>query len=326
MVAVLLSGCHCHVLAQQLSVSYDAELQTDLRGNSNLCNLLRLDVGHSFDGHWQLSAATLSIAQTRDEGLIDDLQGFSNLVADDQPLTLALAGISWTPNDRHSLFAGIRTINEDYFTSPVTSLFINSSCGIFPTLSFNMDIANYPLASMGVHYAYTAPSFQLQASAYNGQGYDRLTGAANVWRVTPRSDGLFCITQADWQRGHGHYYVGAALHTGVRREASARSALWAYTEQAVTARLSLIADYSHAFGHHSLCTDFAGFGGQYAWSRSMLGCFTEYAWFAHDAEWATELTCSHQLTPLLSLQASYQLIRHHAWLSVGLIRMSLRIS
>lgn len=329
---LLLTGWGHQLSAQQMGVWYDTELQTDFKGRSNYLNLLYLSADYPLGEHLNLSAATMSISKTRQESLLDDLQGFSNIEADNIPLTLAVASIGWKVNDRHSLFFGIRNVNEDYFTSPVTSLFINSSCGIFPTVASNMDIANYPVASMGLHYAYATPSFGLQASAYNGQAYDRVTGRDNLWRITPHSDGIFFITQGDWQQGKAHYYVGAAHHSGPlcvsagdSDEASPRTALWAYTEQALTDRLTLLADYSHAFGHSAQCTDFVGLGGQYAWQRSTLGVFTDYVRFRHDSEWATELTYKYDLTSILFLQASCQLIHHGSWMPVGLLRVSVRI-
>lgn len=325
LVSLLLTGYGHQLYAQQLGVWYDTELQTDFKGHSNYVNMLYLRADYPLSEHFKLSAATISISKTRSESLLDDLQGFSNIEADNMPLTLAMAGIGWVVDDRHSLFCGIRNVNEDYFTSPVTTLFINSSCGIFPTLAYNMDIANYPLASMGLHYCYSAPTYCLQASLYNGQGYDKWTGTGNLWRFTPQSDGLFMIAQGDWQMANGHYYVGTALHTGAHHTSAARSALWAYTEQELTERLSLIADFSHAFGHSSECTDFIGIGGQYSWRESTLGLFTDYVRLRHDKEWATELTYKYDLNSRVSLQSSCQLIHHGSWMPVGLFRMSVRI-
>lgn len=325
LVTALYGSSHQTLNAQEVGVWCDAEMQTDFKGHSNYVNLLYLNADYPLNDHLHLSVASISILKSREESLLDDLQTFSNIEADSQPFTLALAGISWSPADKHTLFLGIRNVNEDYFVSPITSLFLNSSCGIFPTLSCNMDIANYPLASMGFHYSYSAPTFCFQVSTYNGQGYDRLTGSANLWRVSPHSDGLFFITQIDWKRSTRHYFAGAAQHTGSRGTASGRSALWAYTEQSLGDRISFIADYSHAFGHSSQCTDFIGIGGQYAWSKSTLGLFSDHASFRHDSEWATELTYKYDLSSLFFLQASCQLIHHGSWLPVGMVRMSIRI-
>lgn len=322
---VILFSYSLELDAQQMGVEFDTELQFTPDGYTNYLNRLRLSADYAINEHLTLSAASISIAKSREESLLDDLQGFSNIEAEPQPLALSLLGMNWNAGERHSLFLGIRTVNEDYFVSPVTSLFINSSCGIFPTLSCNMDIANYPVASMGMHYSYTAPSYCIQASAYNGQAYDRWTGIDNIWRITPHSDGLFFISQVDWQQGKGHYHVGAAQHTGVSGGESAQTALWTYTEHSLTDRLSLIVDYSHAIGHSRLCTDFVGLGAQYSWSQSAIGLFTDYARFRHEEEWATELTYKFDLNSLLFLQASCQLIHHGSWQSVGLIRMGIRI-
>lgn len=329
----LYGSSHQMLNAQEWDVCYDAEIQTDFKGQCNYVNLFYLSAVCPLGAHLSMSAASISIVKTRDESLLDDLQTFSNIEADNQPFTLAVAGMSWKPNDQHTLFFGIRNVNEDYFTSDVTSLFLNSSCGIFPTLSCNMDIANYPLASMGLHYSYASPSFNFSASAYNGQGYERLSGAANLWRITPHRDGLFFITQAEWQQNKSHYFVGAAQHSEPLCKNSGRSidgtsaqtALWSYTEQSLTDRLSLIADYSHAFGHSCQCTDFFGFGGQYAWSQSTIGFFSDHARFRHESEWATELTYKYNLSSLLFLQASCHLIYHESWQSVGMLRMGVRI-
>lgn len=329
---VLSFSCSPKLNAQQMGIGLDTELQFAADGYTNFVNLLSLEVDCPVNDHLRVSAASISTFNTRSESLLDDLQGFSNIEADNQLLTLAVAGIGWSPNDRHSFFLGVRNVNEDYFTSDVTSLFINSSCGIFPTIACNMDIANYPLASMGLHYSYSIPKFCLQASVYNGQAYDQWTGRDNLWRVTPHSDGLFMITQGDWQMGAGHYFVGAALHSGPLCKssgpldsASPQTALWAYTEQSLTDRLSLIADYSHAFGRGSECTDFVGIGAQYAWSKSTLGLFSDYVRFRNDSEWATELTYKYDLNSILFIQPSIQLIHHGSWMSAGLIRVSVRI-
>lgn len=324
-VSLLMVAWMQQLCAQQLGVWYDSELQTDFKGHYNYANLLYLSADYPLGERFRLSAATMSIYKTRKEPLLDDLQGFTNIDADNLPFTLAVAGIGWQVNDRHSLFVGIRNVDEDYITSDVTSLFINSSCGIFPTLSCNMDIATYPLASMGLHYCYKAPSFCLQASVYNGQGYSRLSGSANLWRFCPHSDGLFGIAQIDWQRGKGHYYVGAAQHGGIGSEMATRSALWAYTEQTLTEQVALIADYSHAFGRSCDCIDFAGLGCQYSKGCSMLGLFTDYARFRHDSEWATELTYKLDLNKYLFVQYSFQMIHHGHWQPAGLVRVSLRI-
>ena len=328
----LYGSSHQILKAQEWGVWYDAEMQTDFKGHCNYVNLFYLSADCPLGEHLTVSAASISILKSLDESLVNDLQTFSNIEADNQPFTLAIAGMSWKPNDKQTLFFGIRNVNEDYFTSDLTSLFLNSSCGIFPTLSCNMDIANYPLASMCLHYNYTSQSLNFLASAYNGQGYYRLTGADNLWRITPRSDGLFFITQADWKKARGNYFFGAAHQSGhicessdVLDGASSQTVLWTYTEQSLTDHFSLIADYSHTFGRSALCTDFVGLGGQYAQGKSTLGLFSDYAHFRDDDEWATELTYKYDLNSWVFLLASCQLIHHEEWMPVGMLRLSVRL-
>lgn len=103
-------------------------------------------------------------------GIDGSRQGFSNIDEDNTTLAPAVAGLTFTSGGS-MLFAGIRNMNEDYFTSHFMSLFTNSSCGIFPTISANYRIANYPLASMGIHLERKIRELTIMASVYNGVGY-----------------------------------------------------------------------------------------------------------------------------------------------------------
>lgn len=322
---LLFAGSCQQLWSQTVGLDLDTELQVTPSGRANFLSLLYLNANCPMGRHLQWNAATISIVHTRRKSLVDDLQGFSNIEAGNQPLAPALFGLQYSFGEHHTLHAGVRNVNEDYFTSPVTSLFTDSSCGIFPTLGSNFDIANYPLASMGIHYAYATQSFGFQASAYNGRGYDRWAGHDNVWRVTPGRDGLFAIAQADLTHGNSHYFLGSCLHTGPHSERTATSAVWGYTEQTLGKHLALIIDYSHAFGRTTSCTDFAGLGAQWTAGQSVVGLFTDYARFRDDWEWATELTYKYELNAMVSLQTSFHLIDHDSWQPVGLFRVSISL-
>ena len=166
LVIATVSSCRC--FAQKLLINYTTELQSDFKKGANWVNLLRLDFSAPLGPSATLEAATLSTAKTRAESLANDLQTFSNIEEDNHPLAAAILGIR-QPMGNSSLFIGIRNLNEDYFTSPATSLFTNSSCGIFPTLSADYPIANYPVSSMGIHYELQHAQWSLQASLYNGK-------------------------------------------------------------------------------------------------------------------------------------------------------------
>lgn len=316
----------------ELGLELITEQQVTHEKEYNFANLLRLDASLPINSKAAFDIATISTFRTRNEGVGNDLQTFSNLDAENNALALALCGINWDINDHHTIFVGVHNMNEDYFASPVTSLFANSSCGIFPTLSANYDIANYPYASMGVHYRYTSESdgdsdgegsaknsslFTLNFSLYNGQGYRNFAGRNNVFRVCPKDDGLFALTQIDYKYKGSDYFLGICGHKTWSplpdpprngREKDMATTIWTYAEQRITRDLSLMAAYSHAFTSSAVCTDFAGIGGKYSLGKSDLGVFSDYARYTDASEWATEVTCKAELNSHFYIQPSAHFI------------------
>lgn len=318
----------------------------------NYVNLLRWNVGLPISRGWSFQVAALSTCMTADESLGRERQTFSNLDAGNVPFALSVGGVQWNQKS-HTVFLGVRNMNEDYFASPVTSFFTNSTWGIYPTLSCNMDIANYPFASVGMHYRYerrigtqtlgsaacrakagqepktSETSFVLQASLYNGTGYSHLWGRENVFRVCPKSDGVFGLMNMEYHRGKSSYFVG----TGIRGQhgQGVSAAPWVYAEQHVVGGLSLLAGYSHAFGKEVDCKDFAGLGLHYALPRAELGVFADYARFAdsdpqhsgHMNEWATELSCKVNILPHISLQPALHLIASNGFQAAGTVRLGI---
>jgi len=308
--AIALLGCSHQMTAQQESlrpsfeVEYTGELQTDFK-RSRLANLLQLCAEVPLSKALSFQVHSVSIASSDESPLADDLMGYSNLDAENIPFALSVAGLMWHINDRHSLFAGIRRMDEDYFSSDAIGLFTTSPCGIFPTISYNHDIATYPKASMGIHYAYDTENLCLQASLYNGLGYNRFTGRDNVFRICPKSDGVFGLAQAEYRHHDSHYFLGASTHycdlmgTADRRM---HSSAWFYAEQSLSSILTLLVAYGHAFNSDHPCRDFCGLGGNYALQRAEFGIFTEYTRIDGIDEWATELTCKLGISEYLSLQ------------------------
>lgn len=303
-----------HAWKPEVGMELTTELQATHTGDYNWANLLRLGASLPLHRDLSLEIGTLSACMSADESIGGDLQTFSNLDAPRIPLALSMLNLAWE-HGGHALYAGVRNMNEDYFCSPVTSLFTGSSCGIFPTISANYDVANYPMASVGVHYRLESSkgsngsrsSIVFQTSLYNGRGYNRFVGRENVFRFCPKSDGVLGLAEVAYNRSGSSYFVGTAVHSspsasGLGQQVSITP--WAYAEQRITDRLSLIAGYSHAFGRNAVCRDFAGLGGRYTWKRAELGLFSDYARFTEGDEFATELTCKITLTPHLYLQPS----------------------
>lgn len=279
--------------AQHLDLQYTTEMQTDFGRDFNWVNQLRLDFTANLSRHFGVQASTLSMAQTHEGSVLGDWQTFSNLDAGNTPLALAVMGVEWVTG-RHSFFAGIRTVPEDYFASPVTGLFVNSSCGIFPTLSAVFPIPNYPYAGMGLHYAYETTRLKAQANLYNGTGSGRITGRRNVFRVCPQSDGLFAIGDVEYRHGDSRYFLGASgvsTFGKVPGEGHEFLSLWTYAEQQLCPDVSLLVSLSHNFNSSAACRDFAGIGAKVDVGKAEMGVFTDLARYEEGNEWATELTC-----------------------------------
>lgn len=153
---MIISGCIATSMlqAQELSGQYTTEWQWDMNKNTNWVNQLRLDLSVPLGSDRNtIKAATLHLAQTG-ESVIGDWQGFSNIDADNMLASIAVLGFMHQWNSGH-LFIGVRNVNEDFFTSPITALFTNSSCGIFPTVAASYPIANYPFSGLTLYFDIT---------------------------------------------------------------------------------------------------------------------------------------------------------------------------
>lgn len=320
---LLAQGADSDSLRPSFGVDYTGEVQTDLK-KVRIANLLQLRANVPLSRNLSFQVHSISTLSTNEEPMAFDLQGYSNIDVYDFriPFALSVAGVTWQLNERHSLFAGIRRTDEDYFCSDALALFTNSSCGIFPVVSWNFPIATFPYASMGVHYVYDHKNLCLQASLYNGVGYYRFSGRANVFRFCPKSDGMFAIGQAEYRYRDSHYFLGASLHTKPKKKPSA----WVYAEQALMPNFTLLAAYGHAFGSGIACRNFCGLGGKYILKRAELGVFSDYVRVLDIDEWATELICSLHLTDFLQLKPVLHIINTNGTTKcVGLLRVDIGI-
>ena len=184
-------------------VDYTGEVQTNFE-RARTTHLLQLHADVPLSR--TLSVQMSSISTLSSKKLLDifEMQGYSNIETFglNIPFALTVAGITWQPDGRHSLFAGIRRTDEDYFCNDGLGLFTNSSCGIFPTISWNFPIGTFPYAAMGIHYVYDVEKLCLQASLYNGVGNYRFTGRDNVFRICPLSPDITLLA------AYGHAFGG----------------------------------------------------------------------------------------------------------------------
>lgn len=271
------------------SLDYTAELQTNWR-SVRAASLLHFAGSLPVGSRFAVDFGMLSTISTpADEPLIPDCQGFSNIDAEALPLALTVAGLSWQINDRHQLFAGIRRMDEDYFTSPSLSLFTNSSAGCLPTISFNGPVPIFPYSGPGVHYKWNDGPWSVQGSVYYHYN-------------------LFGMAQADYSHKGGHYYLGAIYGTGFGSAADWGS-LWFQAEQQVLPSLELFGLYSCGIGSEAGCRHFAALGARYEVGCCTLGVMSDYANLnlldAPIEEFATELTCEFSLESLLKLRRGH---------------------
>ena len=198
--------------AQTFSGEYTAEWQWDMKRNTNWLNLLRLNLNVPvFDGKGTIEASTLHIAKTN-ETIIADWQTFSNIEAENNVAAIAVLGYMHEWQAAH-LFVGVRNVSEDFFTSDITALFINSSCGIFPTIAANYPIANYPFSGLTVYFDVSRGGWTFRNSLYNGTGYNGWKRRDNPFLVRPAKDGVFNLSQLEYAHRCAHYFAGVAVHS-----------------------------------------------------------------------------------------------------------------
>ncbi|WP_195372142.1 MULTISPECIES: carbohydrate porin [Parabacteroides] len=349
-IIVLQMGEEKVVFAQaklEASVQYTTELQSDLGNRLNWVNLLSLRVAIPTErlGLWsngKLEVQTISVYKTSRERIAGDRQVFSNIEEDNLPFSPFLLGYSQQIG-KVLLFGGLRNVNEDYFTTPYTSLFTNSSCGIYPTLSANYVLANYPLSAVCLHLEYRINEMiGIKNSLYNGQAYLPFKQGSSVFAVSPQRDGLMDIAEMDYTTNssyHGSYNLGIVVHGGNRccdaaddslapEQASAETtsekhrkvnyACWLSVEQECwhSGRYSagVLGQYSFAPSDRNDCRRYMAAGGIFkglfsASGEDTLGVVFSQASFSDIREKALEITWNYTVSNHFSVQPAFHFIR-----------------
>ena len=315
----------CMAYTQSFCGQYTTEWQWNMKQKTNWVNLLRLDLTLPLWKHSSLEATTIHVAKIN-ERITDDWQTFSNIEEENNFATIAVLGYLHTEEKAH-LFVGVRNVNEDFFTSDATSLFIGSSCGIFPTISASYPIANYPLSGLTVYFDVSFGGWTFKNSLYNGAGYNGWTRHDNPFLISPKKDGVFDMAQLEYKYKNGHYFAGVALHSRqcpideegemLPVEASSKKAncaWWVYCEQPVwTAdekKISLMAQYSENTCRQNGCYRYGELGCVYSGSSSQIGLSGQYALFFQGTERSVELTWNKALNESLSIQPTFQYLRN----------------
>lgn len=166
-----------------LKLNYTTEVQSDFGRKINWVNLLSLEGEYKPWRNGELSLQTISIWKTRKERIANDLQTFSNIEENNMAINIFFMGYTHYFKNI-SLFGGIRNVNNDYFTGIYTSLFTNSSCGIYPTLSANFPIANYPVSAVCIHGEFKLGKvLTLKNSLYNGIAHELFSKKGSLFTI-----------------------------------------------------------------------------------------------------------------------------------------------
>ena len=340
---ILFSIAPCLSFAQEFSGELTSEWQWDMNKRTNWVNILRLNMKLPLaNGKGAFEAATLHVAKTKEETILADWQGFSNIEADNMFAAIAVLGYMHTWQNAH-LFVGVRNVNEDFFTSDVTSLFTNSSCGIFPTIAASYPIANYPFSGLTLYFDVTRGPWTFKNSLYNGTGYNGWKGNDNPFLVRPKRDGVFNISQLEYSAHDARYFAGLTVHTRqhltcgqegfVTTDGASASenddeelaptekttnkttfAWWLYGEQPVWTAgdrsVVCMAQYSENTSHKNECYRYAEVGCAYRDSLNECGLSGQYARFQEGNEWSMELTWRRQLSETVAVQPSFQYVNN----------------
>ena len=224
------------------NVAFDTEGLYNISDNrAGWDNLLSVGVGV---GLWD--DAVFDVEALSSYGLnvpvADDFQGFTNMDAgENRAFRFKTISLTQEFGDNWKVSAGLRNVDGDYFTSPMTSFFTGSSYGNFPTLSMNFPLPTFPLSAMGVHVEYSpVEEVIIKESLYNGAASDRLD---EQFRISPRSDGFFNIGSVEYSRemedndceiSTASYLLGYAIGNPRPVDGSGReimSAIWCNIEQ-----------------------------------------------------------------------------------------------
>lgn len=333
--------------AQHIGLSYASELQYDLRGSCNWVNLLCLE-GEWECGPGKAGLKSIHIFKTDRNPLFPDRQTFSNI--EEENLAASIAVMGYTLGfGKSTVFAGIRNVNEDYFISPVTSLFTNSSCGIYPTLSLNYPLANYPLSTWCMDYKFRSGGWCLETSLYNGAAHKGFNKKEHVFMGSPRRDGVFSINSVNYDTYYGSYHYGFALHNRLfpdfqegaqnsveqEKEKSPQKKMnftwWCYLEQSLFREAKregrLLVQFSRNECTQSVCRRYAGIGFSLTnlilpVKENTLGLFVNRAVFADGTETACEFTWRIEITPMVTLQpAVHKVFNPEGSFGVAMVRL-----
>ncbi|MBQ8805627.1 MAG: carbohydrate porin [Bacteroidaceae bacterium] len=310
--------------AQEFGVQYITEVQTDFEKSTNWMNFLRLDASLNIGKRGSIDFASIHTFKTLDRPVADDWQVFSNITNDNLAFGLAVLGYTHQFCDKFKLFAGVRNVNEDYFISDGTGLFVNSSHGIYPTIAENYPLGNYPLSTLGIHANWTLnDNWTVQGSLYNGVAR-QLFGPDHGLLDIRKDDGILLMGDVNYHHDSklpGTYFAGVSysnkIHGEEMTEDKTNFAYWVYGEQSIyksgDSHVDLMAQFSQNLSVDFGCKRYMG-AGVLLYNiltdkiDNTFGINVNNADYDFGDETVLEATYSLQLTDHIGIQPAYQRI------------------
>jgi len=313
----------------ELDVDYTTELQYNFQAKYNWVNLLSLELDINAWKNGYFTVQTISAYKTSKQRIADDLQVFSNIETDNMWANLFMAGYTHV-FDSLRLFAGIRNVNRDYFTSEYTSIFTNSSCGVYPTISANFPFANYPYSAMCLYGEFHFPNgITIKNGIYDGIG--RLMHDGSFFSVDPFDDGIFNIFELSYApkstTHYGFYSIGGVLGTGSgdriensfseQKYKNTNYALWGNVEQSVfktkKREVGFMLQGSFAPKSQNYCINYFGAGTILTGfvspkKKDYLCFFINRAAYHEIREIATEFTWQYPVNSTITIQPTFDYI------------------
>ena len=321
-------------------IDYTTEVHSDFGKKVNWVNLLSLKGQYRIWENGELSLNTISIWKTNKERIIDDLQTFSNIEEDNMAVNIFVAGYAHHFK-KIALFAGIRNVNEDFFIGDYTSLFTNSSCGIYPTLSINFPIANYPLSSMCVHGEFElSETLTVKNSLYNGITRQLFSKEGSLFTINPKKDGILNVAELSYSsksNNYGFYTIGSvqSVYGSNEQEEMSKAkinyALWGSIEKGIynfqNKSIGVLLQGSFSPADRNDCKYYYGAGIILnsiipTQSDNILGVFCNNAVFREETEITIEITWKYKVNNHFTFQPSIHCINSRSAVkTVGLVRL-----
>lgn len=171
-------------------------------GSANWMNMLSANAELATWRGGSLEIAALATGRIKD-GIVDDLQDFSNINAENRGFRLTHLGIGQQIAGKLYVYAGLREADEDYFNTDGAGIFTGSSYGCVPQAGENLAIGVYPEAALGLHFEYNpSDAWTIRTSIYNGVASDRLN---RQFRFCPGSDGLVNLGSVSYSPAFSKY-------------------------------------------------------------------------------------------------------------------------